>query len=626
MNKSLRCFILAAGFGERLRPITNYIPKPLLPILGKPLVELIIERIAKISSQKFKIDKIGMNLHHLKDSIQQWADNSPFKDWLVLFPENPILNTGGALKNAESFLAGGDFIVHNGDIISDIDMEALVEHHFCSNNIATLAVHDFPKFNNVIIDGDKAFKKIAGSHGALDDSEHAVAFTGLAVYSPEFLNFLPSGASSVIDAWLKVSTSGHRIGTFDVTECSWNDIGSPLAYATAIIQALKTDGESAYISPTTLGCDEADLAGNIVIQDSVTLGKGSSLKNSIVLSNVHVGSNTSHSNCIVGPDFTIAIDNSIFETIANQGTLIGTGGSDRHYYRIRKGRGTVVLMQCRHNDHDFSRHMEYSLFFRKYGVPVPEILDSDVQNKSAIFEDLGDLSLYTWLRCPHGDEIREHVYRHIMDILVRLHCEVTEHVSECPKLSGRIFDYAYLRWETDYFLKRFVHGFRKMDSVDITPLADDFHRLALKTDSFPKRIIHRDFQSQNIMLEKGSIPRVIDYQGARMAPPAYDIASILWDPYAPMHDALRERLLAYYMNKVTGEAAQWFNNAEFAESLVCCRLQRHMQALGAYAFLSTEKQKPYFIKHVPEGLRLLKVIAILAKDEYPVLYSLITLL
>jgi aminoglycoside/choline kinase family phosphotransferase len=220
---------------------------------------------------------------------------------------------------------------------------------------------------------------------------------------------------------------------------------------------------------------------------------------------------------------------------------------------------------------------------------------------------------------------------------------VTEHISECPLLQKRIFDYEHLRWETGYFVERFVEGVSKIKTDNLPELNEEFHRLALKVDSFPKTIVHRDFQSQNIMIANGGIPRIIDYQGARIGPPAYDLVSILWDPYYRLEDNLREKLLDYYINKITNppqspfakvglrgiigkEGQKEISEKEFRDTLLPCRLQRHMQALGAYGFLSTVKGKKYFMKYIPEGLRLLKEDIAIAKIEYTALYDLINTL
>ena len=158
--------------------------------------------------------------------------------------------------------------------------------------------------------------------------------------------------------------------------------------------------------------------------------------------------------------------------------------------------------------------------------------------------------------------------------------------------------------------------------TDRAALEKEFHRLAQKVDGCPKAVIHRDFQCQNIMITAGGIPRVIDFQGARMAPPAYDVASILWDPYHRLDDGVRERLVDYYVSEMKRHSAG-FSETSFRESLIPCRLQRHMQALGAYGFLSVVKGKKYFLKHIPEALRLLKEETAAAKKDYPELHNLV---
>src|SRR4030042_3307150 len=143
----LPIFIVAAGLGERLSPITEHIPKPLLPILGKPVLEYVLYKVFSLPA-----NKIGINLHHKKEVITNWINQSAFSKIIHLFPENPILGTGGALKNAATFLSGSTFLVHNSDILSDIDLGKLTDFHLSTNNLVTIAVHDYAEFNKLVID------------------------------------------------------------------------------------------------------------------------------------------------------------------------------------------------------------------------------------------------------------------------------------------------------------------------------------------------------------------------------------------------------------------------------------------------------------------------------------------
>jgi len=670
----LSIFILAAGLGERLRPITDHFPKPLLPILGTPILQSILEKVSTLSAHK-----IGINLHHKKELIENWITQSSFNAKVKLFPEDSKLGTGGALKNAEAFLNAGVFLVHNSDIVSDIDLGRLFEFHLSSDNLLTLAVHDYPKFNNLILDKEgylidikkthplpippsmsrrpsmgrvlletplstemktkesplsnrgKMSKENPPSPGGRGQGGGGVnkllAFTGIAVYSPEFLKFLPSGFSSVVTAWLEAIKSGHKIGTFDVTGCYWSDIGTPASYASTVINELRQNGEYVYIYPSIEICRHVELDGYVVVEEGTSLDKGVSLRNCILLpgSTPPIPPLTkggkgglSIENCILGPGFKIDLNESEmlgFPKVADA-LLIGIGGSDRQYYRIKSDGKKEVLMQCSADDPDFQRHIEYTWFFQKHSIPVPELHHVESEKMNAVFEDLGDLSLYSYLKCPREQKEVEEVYKRIIDILILIHTVATKHITECPLLQNRIFDYEHLRWETTYFIERFVQGIRDIKVKNLSALYDEFYRLALKVDSFPKTIVHRDFQSQNIMITRGGIPRVLDYQSARWGPPAYDVASLLWDPYYRLEEDIRERLLNYYI-KLRGITE------EFRETLLLCRLQRHMQALGAYGFLSKIKGKKYFMKHIPEALRLLKEDVSLSRDEYPELYNLV---
>jgi NDP-sugar pyrophosphorylase family protein/aminoglycoside/choline kinase family phosphotransferase len=640
--KLINVFIPAAGLGERLRPITDLIPKPLLPVLGKPILQKILEKMTTLP-----VRKIAINLHYKRKLLKQWLIHSDFNTMIEVFPEDPILGTGGALKNAESFLKDSMFLVHNSDIVSDIDLKTLLERHLSSQNLVTLAVHDYPEFNKLEIDEDGFLMSLPLSPGGRElgrggkKSKRFVAFTGIAAYSPEFLRFLPQGISSVVDAWTKALYEGCKIGTVDVSGYYWRDIGTPASYAKAVIQELRRQGETVHIDSSFEGCKNVELDGFVVIEKGCIVDQNVLLRNCILLPGSRIGRGEKNfiENCIFGPGFQIKLNEAELSGLSekNKTFLIGTGGSDRKYFRVKNNGRTVVLMKCNNEDQDFSRHIEYTGFFRRYSIPAPELIEADHQNMSAIFEDLGNLSLYSWLKCQREKEQIEKVYRQVIEVLILIHTVATEHVSECPILRNRLFDYNHIRWETDYFIERFVKGTRNIRVKDLSALNSEFHRLALKVDSFPKTVIHRDFQSQNIMITKKGAPRILDYQGARIGPPAYDVVSILWDPYYRLEDDMRKRLLNYYVSKVIPpppplekmgwgdmKIREWgITEKEFRETLLACRLQRHMQALGAYGFLSSVKGKRYFLKYVPEGLRLLKEDIKYLKEEYPGLFKLI---
>lgn len=609
----INAFILAAGLGERLRPLTNHIPKPLLPILGRPMLGIILERLGRLNPQQ-----IGINLHYKKEDILGFLNTDPLRERITVFYEDPILGTGGALKNAEGLLKNSRFIVHNSDILSDIDLKGAMESHLTMNAIATLIVHDRPEFNRLIVDDQG---RLIGL-----DSQNLTgrtlpyfkrAFTGIAIYEPEFLRFIPEGQSSIVEAWLRAIDAGEIVSIIDVTGSYWTDIGKPSAYARAVFDALKREGEDLFVKDAIN--TDITLKGFVSIEGKCNFSQGVSLKNSIVIGRTALEG--SYENSIIGPDFEIRLNvKDLFDF--EDGLLpLGAGGSDRRYYRLTpSSQASVIIVKYPADDPDFERHFEYTRFFLRHNIPVPELLEVDYDNRTAKFEDLGDTSLYNWLKYKNDRGQVEMMYRRVLDVALTMHSELTEDISECPLLRERVFDFEHFRWETDYFLQRFVKVFFR--GVSIGPsLLDELDRLAYRSDSYPKRIIHRDLQSRNILIKDGK-PYIIDYQGARIGPPAYDIASILWDPYYRLPREVREGLLQYYIDRLSNTTTG-LKTGVFLESLKYLRLQRHMQALGAYGFLSKIKGKGYFLKFVPGTLMMLKEEATMVKDEFPSLFELV---
>src|SRR5436853_4112503 len=447
----LTVFLPAAGLGERLRPVTNHLPKPLLPILGKPIIERILERRTAVAE-----GTIGINLHWKAELLRAWAGTSRWRDRITFFPEDPILGTGGALKNAEALLSRGPFIVHNSDILLDIDFSRLIEEHLSSGNTATLVCHRLPALSNVVIDRHGQVLDVENAGASRPDPSHVaekVAYTGVAIYSPEILAFLPSGVSHATVAWIAASKAGRKIRAMDVTGCYWNDVGDPTTYARGVLDALREAGETVYLGPGAR-CGKVEIDGYIVLESGSQIRDGARVRNCILMP----GADTSgeHENTIVGPDYVISLAESDMQPslhaaekkrvslgdplfarhfrtrpaagrgatsgtnspVWSEATLVGLGGSDRRYYRVRSDGWTAVLMECRPEDPDFERHLAYTRFFAQHTVPVPALLTVDNADKRALFEDLGDTSLYSYLKLPRDHESVERMYRDCLRLLL----------------------------------------------------------------------------------------------------------------------------------------------------------------------------------------------------------------
>jgi NDP-sugar pyrophosphorylase family protein len=300
----MNIFIPAAGFGTRLLPITRSLPKPLLPIAGRPLLEILLEKLVQTNPKK-----IGINLHYQSQIFTEWLIKSAFFPQLHLFPEEPILGSGGALKNASQLLQQDHFIVYNADVVCDLNLANLLESHLVSGNIATLAICKQPKFNhvlrNVALDAKGFFQGVNDNLITKNNITQRVAFPGIAVYSPEFLQFLPPGKSSVLDAWLTAANSGYKIGTVDISSCYWNDIGTPQAYFAAVMDNLRKTDKSLFVHPSADVKPGVVLRGLVSIEADCRINSGVWLEDCIVLPGVTLQASERYQNCIIGPGFIV---------------------------------------------------------------------------------------------------------------------------------------------------------------------------------------------------------------------------------------------------------------------------------------------------------------------------------
>lgn len=274
------------------------------------------------------------------------------------------------------------------------------------------------------------------------------------------------------------------------------------------------------------------------------------------------------------------------------------GGSDREFFRVILPSGSFVLMHSR-NAEEFDYQIRIGTYLREKGIHVPEIIGYSYAEGLALFEDAGREPLQErvlrYLSCEEDNRILD-LYRAVLGELIALQ---RIDPSGCPALTARTFGYADLRWETQYFRENLLGRMLGLMPDEDPHLTEEFSRLAGQLQEIPPVTMHRDFQSQNIFLVDESL-RILDFQGARLGPPHYDLAALLRDPYVSLPRHIQEDLFKFYLD---ASGIRPGMREEFRKNYVLLSLQRLMQALGAYAYLSLVKGKRGFAGFVIPGLR-----------------------
>ena len=598
---SINLFIPAAGYGTRLKPLTDNFPKPLLPICGIPLIQRIIESV----QSQVEIETIGINTHYLPKVVQQWAGSCSFSEKIKLFHEEEILGTGGALKNAESLFGKVTCLLANGDVINGVDWAALIKFHKENNNLVTLAVQD--REHERRVGADENMNLVCIDKTCSDpNASKWFGYACAAIYEPEFLEYLPDGESHVVPFWVDASNETGRVKVFDIgRETYWLDIGNPQSYTQAVVDTLL--GEKRFLANPLSTPTFTKLAGDVVIEENVGIGRNVALRNVVALPGADISSNSNLENVILTASGLVSIEWPEISPNCPKANKIGNGGSDRIYSR----EGDKVKLIYSAFEQNIERQISLTECFLNAKVNVPKVLSHDKNKREVLLEDLGDLTFRSWVIGKSDDEIDLMLGK----VLEQLHLFQTSNAN----VKDKLFNYDVLRWETSYFLERFIERVCNITD-DFTDLKNEFHKLAEEVDSLPKTVMHRDFQSENIMIKNGE-PYFIDFQAAHCGPAIFDLVSFLGDPYT----TLPEELVLKHKRNYFGQLSQKSDMAavDCERAYLLCGLQRHMQALGAYGFLSMIKGKESFLDYIPSALRHLSNEAEFLKEEFPALNELI---
>lgn len=295
------------------------------------------------------------------------------------------------------------------------------------------------------------------------------------------------------------------------------------------------------------------------------------------------------------------------------------GGSDRRFYRLGFESSTesgVILMVYTMARPDNPRFVPATHRLANLGVQVPRIFAHDADAMCVWVEDLGNVDLHAYRDEPW--EARRPLYQSTLREVARLHgVDAAALGAEDIAEMELCFDEALYEWEQNYFLTHFVKGMcgRDIDDSSFTEARKALQSLRCHLASLPRGLVHRDFQSQNVLIRDGSA-WLIDYQGVRPGLPEYDLASLLLDPYVTLSHEERDELLAWYAAH-TGR-----DLAAMRETYLLCAAQRLMQALGAYANLSRNLNKPHFEQHIPVAVERLTAVY----QAHPRLNALLSLL
>jgi aminoglycoside/choline kinase family phosphotransferase len=290
---------------------------------------------------------------------------------------------------------------------------------------------------------------------------------------------------------------------------------------------------------------------------------------------------------------------------------IQKGGSDRKFYRIRCSAEQALILVKYNLEREENRHyVTIANFLNEHRVRVPEIYFHDPDEGLIWLEDLGERDLYSY-----RDEswlVRRTFYESALDQIATLHGLPEAVCIEMKQHLPAEFNSELYRWEQNYFFENCLGRYFKIDTVKLAPLAalPTLDEIAEHLASLPRVLVHRDFQSQNIIIRNGQA-YLIDFQGMRPGLAEYDLASLFYDPYVDLLETERAELTAYYRDRQLENGI--VINGDFELKLRLCAMQRLMQALGAYSFLGLVKGHKHFLQYIPNALRSLR--ALVAKIE-----------
>ncbi|MBI3288717.1 MAG: NDP-sugar synthase [Elusimicrobia bacterium] len=332
--------VLAAGAGTRLRPLTYETPKPMVPVVNRPVIHHVLDNLLKHG-----VEEVMINLHMHPDQVRGYCgDGSRWSLKIRYSHESKLMGTAGAIKKTEAFFRGGPFFVMSGDGLSDIDLTAMWQFHRKRGSVATMAVKRVDArfdYGVTLMDSTQRIKGFLEKPSWGDVFSNKVN-TGIYLFEPEVLKLMPKGKPFDFghDLWPKLLKLKKPIYAYE-TDSYWCDVGNLAEYRRCQIDCLDrkakihipgverskgvwvqegtvVDSKAKLTAPVVIGkgcrvATGADIGPYTVVGDRAVVGAGSTLKNCILFDNVTVGADVHLTNCIIGPNGHVRENISVYE-------------------------------------------------------------------------------------------------------------------------------------------------------------------------------------------------------------------------------------------------------------------------------------------------------------------------
>ena len=295
-----KAFVLGAGLGMRLRPLTEELPKPLIPIYQKPLITFVLDHLISIGVRSFVI-----NTHHRPEPFRELFTGSVYRGHPVeLVHEPEILGTGGGIKNVERLFRDELFISYSGDLLTDIELQPLLDEHFRAGNDVTLALRETHLGKDVALEGNRVVD-ITNRYG----HEGRYDFAGICVWTRAVFERIPPAQHvsyvSTLTEWIG---QGGKIGGVVANEGGWFNIGDRREYLDVHRTIANENWRPAYvreadwparIAATAKIDPSARLSGFYSVGADCVIGEGATIENTILWPGAQIASQSQLQGCIV---------------------------------------------------------------------------------------------------------------------------------------------------------------------------------------------------------------------------------------------------------------------------------------------------------------------------------------